>query len=343
MNKTADRVDQPPKILIGITHSRKAMPHLLQRRELLKGLLATGLVGPATAALAGPQPRADEKPYGIHIFSKHLHFLNFTELAATASELGFDGVDLTVRPDGHVEPARVREDLPQAVTALRQRNLRAEIITTAVARADDAVNRTVLETASQQKIRYYRTGWLPYPANQAIPAALKQYRQQLGELARLNQQLSLAGSYQNHAGTNFGSAIWDLATVLQEINSPGMGCQYDIRHATVEGGTSWSTGLRMIHPYIRFIAVKDVIWEKVAGKWKAVSVPLGQGMVDFPAYFALLKQLNVRVPISLHLEYPLGGADQGRRDITIPREKVYQAMQTDLQTLRGMLKQSGLV
>ncbi|GAB3255096.1 sugar phosphate isomerase/epimerase [Larkinella harenae] len=319
------------------------MHSLLQRRELLKGLLATGLAGPAIMAIAQPQPPADTAPFSIHVFSKHLHFLNYTELAATASELGFDGVDLTVRPDGHVEPARVREDLPRAVEALKNRQLSALLMTTAVSKADEPVSRTVLETASKQGIRYYRTGWLPYPANRPIPALLKQYRQQLGELAKLNQQLNLSGAYQNHAGTNFGSAIWDLAGVLQDINNPGLGCQYDIRHATVEGGTSWSTGLRMIHPFIRFIAIKDVVWEKVDGKWKAVSVPLGQGMVDFPAYFALLKQLNVRVPISLHLEYPLGGADQGKRALTIPREKVYQAMQTDLQTLRGMLKKAGLV
>lgn len=319
------------------------MPAPLQRRELLKGLLATGLAGAISKSVAGAEPLADEKPYSIHIFSKHLHFLNYTELATTASDLGFDGVDLTVRPDGHVEPARVREDLPRAVAALKQRNLRASLMTTAVVRADDAASRAVLETASQQGIRYYRTGWLPYPANQSMPQALKQCGQQLGELARLNQRLNLAGAYQNHAGTNFGSAVWDLATVLQEINNPGLGSQYDIRHATVEGGTSWPTGLRMIHPHIRFIAVKDVIWEKVDGKWKAVSVPLGQGMVDFPAYFALLKQLNVRVPISLHLEYPLSGADQGKRNLTIPRENVYQAMETDLQTLRAMLKKAELV
>ncbi|MFC5411875.1 sugar phosphate isomerase/epimerase family protein [Larkinella bovis] len=319
------------------------MPTLLQRRELLKGLLATGLVGASAETKAVSEPAADAAPFSVHIFSKHLHFLDYTELAAVASDLGFEGVDLTVRPDGHVEPARVRDDLPNVVAALKKKNLSASMITTAVTKADDAVGRAVLETASKQGVRYYRTGWLAYPNHQPIPTILKQYRQQLGDLARLNQQLNLAGAYQNHAGTNFGSATWDLATVLQDINNPGLGCQYDIRHATVEGGTSWSTGLRMIHPHIKFIAIKDVIWEKNGGKWKAVSVPLGQGMVDFPAYFALLKQLNVRVPISLHLEYPLGGADQGRRDLTIPRDKVYQAMQTDLQTLRGMLKKAGLV
>ncbi|KAA9357344.1 sugar phosphate isomerase/epimerase family protein [Larkinella humicola] len=317
------------------------MPLLLQRRAMLKGLLATSLAGSAAETRAVSQAPADAAPYSIHIFSKLLHFLDYTELATVASDLGFDGVDLTVRPDGHVEPARVQTDLPKAVDILKKRNLNVSTITTAITKVDETA-RTVLETASKQGIRYYRTGWLAYPTDQPIQAVLTNYQKQLGELAKLNQQLNLAGAYQNHAGTNFGSATWDLATVLNEINSPHMGSQYDIRHATVEGGTSWSTGARMIAPHIRFIAIKDVIWEKKEGKWKAESVRLGQGMVDFPAYFALLKKLNVRVPISLHLEYPLGGADQGKRAITIPREKIYQAMQTDLQTLRGMLKSAGL-
>ncbi|GAB3936812.1 sugar phosphate isomerase/epimerase family protein [Larkinella terrae] len=317
------------------------MPFLLQRRELLKGLLATSLMGSTAETQAAPERVAGAKPFSIHIFSKLLHFLKPAELAAVAADLGFDGVDLTVRPDGHVEPAMVRTDLPKAVEVLKKRNLSVSTITTAITKADDLA-RNVLETASQQGIRYYRTGWLAYPNDQSIAVALKQYKTQLGELAKLNQEFKVVGAYQNHAGTNFGSAVWDLYRVLHEIDNPALGSQYDIRHATVEGGTSWSTGLRMIASHIRFIAIKDVIWEKVDGKWKAQSVPLGQGMVDFPAYFALLKQLNVQVPISLHLEYPLGGADQGKRDITIPREKIYQAMQTDLETLRGMLKKSGL-
>jgi L-ribulose-5-phosphate 3-epimerase len=34
----------------------------------------------------------------INIFSKHLQFLNYYDLAEAAAEMGFDGIDLTVRP-----------------------------------------------------------------------------------------------------------------------------------------------------------------------------------------------------------------------------------------------------
>jgi sugar phosphate isomerase/epimerase len=50
----------------------------------------------------------------IAIFSKHLEFLEGEELAKGAKEIGFDGIDLAVRKGGHVEPERVRQDLPGA-------------------------------------------------------------------------------------------------------------------------------------------------------------------------------------------------------------------------------------
>lgn len=306
---------------------------IVSRRGVLKGLLASGLA----AALPDRAVADPGRPFSVHIFSKHLQFLNLTELAAVAADLGFDGVDLTVRPGGHIEPELVRQMLPRAAEALTRRNLPPLLMTTALTAADQPATRPVLEAAARVGIRAYRTGWLPYPAQQSIPAALWQYQQQFSELAQLNQAYGLAGAYQNHAGTNFGAAVWDLAQVLAAVKSPLMGCQYDIRHATVEGGSSWPNGLRLILPHIRFLAVKDFIWEKRQGTWRAVSVPLGEGMVDFKAFFAQLKQAGFHAPISLHLEYALGGAEHGSRTLTIPKEQVYAAMRRDLETLRKLV------
>jgi len=311
----------------------------LPRREALKGLLATALTtGISLPSAAAVRPVADPKPFSIHIFSKHLQFLTYEELASAAADLGFDGVDLTVRPGGHVEPELVRQMLPRAVEAMQKKSLLALMMTTAVTDASHSLTKPILETAGQQGIKLYRTGWLPYPAEQPVPAVQWQYQQQLTELARLNERYGLAGAYQNHAGGNFGAGVWDLYQVLQAVRSPFMGCQYDIRHATVEGGMSWPSALRAMLPHIRFLGIKDFVWEKRNGRWQVVNVPLGQGMVDFPALFKTLNQAGLRVPISLHLEYPLGGADQGSRTLTIPRQQVYKAMETDLATLRRYLE-----
>ena len=108
----------------------------------------------------------------------------------------------------------------------------------------------------------------------------------LEKLAKLNEKYSISGEYQNHSGDYgsgiyFGAPIWDLAAALKRINSPFLGSQYDIYHATVEGANTWPVGLKLISPYIRSIDIKDFYWSKKDGKWISETVPLGEGMVDF--------------------------------------------------------------
>src|SRR5690606_9411745 len=71
-------------------------------------------------------------PLKLHVFSKHLQFLNYKDMAEAAAEIGFDGVDLTVRPKGHVLPERAQDDLPLAVEAIKKAGLSALLMTTAV-------------------------------------------------------------------------------------------------------------------------------------------------------------------------------------------------------------------
>jgi sugar phosphate isomerase/epimerase len=115
-----------------------------------------------------------------------------------------------------------------------------------------------------------------------------------------------------------------------------MGIQYDIRHAVVEGGMSWQNGLRLLHPHIKTIPIKDFKWQQANGQWKVEDTPLGEGMVDFKTYFKLLKQYKVDVPVSLHLEYPIGGAEHGATSISVDKEVVFAAMKKDLLKLREL-------
>ncbi|WP_427622686.1 hypothetical protein, partial [Pseudomonas hunanensis] len=61
-----------------------------------------------------------------------------------------------------------------------------------------------------------------------------------------------------------------------------------------------------------------------------INTPLGEGMVDFKSYFSLLKKYKINVPISLHLEYDLGGAEHGASHITIDKKVVFANMKRDL-------------
>jgi L-ribulose-5-phosphate 3-epimerase len=313
----------------------------VSRRDfLLQTALAAGTLPflsttPAAAASTAASTASMAMP-PVLLFSKHLHFLeDYAEMAKKAAEIGFDGIDLTVRPGGHVLPERVQTDLPRAVEAIKKAGLQPLMMTTAVEDAK-GTDETVLRTAAQQGIRYYRMNWYRYPEQQPLPEAISKFQKQVASLSQLNRQLGLVGCYQNHAGKLVGASAWEVWQLLQQASPDHMGVQYDIRHATVEGGLSWENGLRLLHPHIKVLAIKDFVWGQQNGKWSVRNVPLGEGMVDFATYFRLLKQYQVQVPISMHFEYPLGGADSGSKTLTIDKNVVYEAMKRDLAKLKEL-------
>ncbi len=297
------------------------------------GLVVSGIPKVAAQPLVAPNR-------SVCIFSKHLQWLPVPEAAKAAAELGFDGLDLTVRRGGHVEPERVEAELPRAVEAIRKSGLQVPMIVTDVIDPTDPLSETVLKTAGRLGIKYYRTAYLKYRPNSDVMTDLARYTKQMQRLAALNEKYNIQGAYQNHAGTNVGSAVWDLRIILEAVDSRWLGVQYDIKHAVAEGGQSWVNGLDVLKPYINCFDIKDFIWEKVDGKWRNQNVPLGEGMVDFKQYFSLLNKYNLSGPMSVHYEYPLGGADHGKKELMMDRDKVLVAMKKDLDTLRVMLAEA---
>lgn len=320
---------------------RKQKSNHLPRRDFLHRASIAGLAMPfLSLENLTPAPTKTDR-LEVHLFSKHLQFLDYEDMAAAAKEMGFDGLDLTVRPGGHVEPEQVSTDLPKAVQAMEKYGLPAKLMTTAIDNAEDPVNRKVLETAAGLGFQLYRTNWLRYDDKILLPEQLQTFQQQMNTLAEFNQQLGLEGAYQNHSGLLVGASLWEVWKLIEKADPAGLGSQYDIRHATVKGGNSWENGLRLIHPRIKTIVLKDFIWEKGKEGWNIRNVPLGEGMVDFTKFFQLLREYKIKVPVSLHLEYELGGAQHGRPEIEMAPEEVFAAMRRDLVKAQALWNQTG--
>lgn len=308
------------------------------------GLNAFGKTGitPLTSHNDAISGNSSAEKIKVSIFSKHLHWLNYTDMANLAAQMGFDGVDLTVRPDGHVLPENVAVDLPRAVAAVEKAGLKVYSIVTNIKQADEKYAGDILKTASALGIKYYRTAWFNYNKAITIPENLKVITRQLAGLAVLNKQYHIHGAYQNHSGELFGASVWDLWLALKDLDPAWIGCQYDIRHATTEGADTWATSIQPLVPYIKTTNIKDFYWEKKDGRWQVKSVPLGEGMVDFKKYFAAVKQYGLSGPLSLHCEYVLGGAQDGAKQLTISKQEFTAAVQKDLTLLRAWLKENEL-
>lgn len=289
---------------------------------------------------------AERRPLKVAIFSKHLQFLQGAELAQAAADLGFDGIDLTVQAGGHVEPSRVKEDLPGLVQLIREHHLEVPMVTTDIVDIDSSYARDVLQTIADLGIRYYRWGGFKYGADQSIEEQIAGFHKRAAALASLNAEYRVCAIYHTHSGVDLvGAPIWDMVEILRPLDPMAVGINYDVGHATVEGGLGgWIDSFRVAQPWIRGIAVKDFLWQKEKTDYQPAWVPLGEGMVRFPEFFARLKQTPFDGPLQLHFEYPLFGADAGKRQLTgsDAQTQVFAAMRRDLRRLRGYLAGAGL-
>jgi len=274
----------------------------------------------------------------VSIFSKHLQFLDYKETGEMAAELGFDGVDLTVRPKGHIFPENVKKDLPKAIKEIIESGSTCKMITTSIESVNNPHDLDIIKTGGESGVSYYRTHWYKYKEGLSLPQSINHFQNEIFKLGEFNKRHNIIGCYQNHAGTKIGASYWEIYKLLEKADPNYFGVQYDIRHATVDSGYSWTNGLELLHKQIKVIVLKDFKWGKVNNQWKAVNVPIGEGIVDFNKYFKLLKAYALNPPVSLHLEYPLGGAEKGKYEISVDRKLVYDAMKKDLTAIRRLWK-----
>lgn len=178
------------------------------------------------------------------------------------------------------------------------------MITTAIVSARDKQTEPLLRAAAKLGVKFYRLGMFSYDPKLGVIESLQKLQATVQELAQLNQSLGLHGAIQNHSGTRVGGPVWDLYELLRDVDPRWMGVQYDIRHATTEGGLSWSLGLKLLKPWIRCTDVKDFKWQQSPGRAVVEGTPLGEGIVPLDAYFKLFHELAIPGPISVHLEYP---------------------------------------
>lgn len=298
----------------------------------------------ALAASAGAQSSTKLK---IDAYSRHLQWLrNADEVAEATAEMGYDGVDVTVRPyPGHVDPSRVAQDLPSFVSAIRKRGLQVVEITANIADADSPHAEDILRVASELGIKYYWWGTFRYESGKPVMQQLDALKPRVAKLAALNARYGMTAMYHTYSGNAVGAPIWDMLSVLRDFSPQLVGFHCDIGHMTNAGGNgTWVTNLRAAGPYVRGVSVKDsFIAKNPDGTWRVRYVPLGEGNVQLPQFAAILKEINFSGPIEIQAEYPNGGAENAQDKITLPREQVLGAMKKDLQVLRSAFGAAGLI
>jgi sugar phosphate isomerase/epimerase len=278
------------------------------------------------------------------MFIKHLQELPLPEAARTIRGLGFDGVDLTVRPGGTVSPESVRKALPEAVRVLHDWGLTVPLATTALVSASDPHTREIMETAASSDIHEIKLGYVPVSEFGTYQATLERINRELDGLEKLARETKVRVILHLHSGaylTSLSAAVWWL---IKDRDPAAVGAYVDPGHMFVEGGRDgWRLGLDLLHSRIALVAIKDLIFEQVPderlakSRWKTRIVPLDRGAVPWPEVFQILKKANFDGWVSVHSEYQGG---HSWRDLKVA--EVIDQTRQDLAYLRKVLAPDGV-
>ena len=309
----------------------------MNRRQAIAALGAAALTvreaRPQAAAEkdGGPKAgvaRAPRTTPTICAFSQNLIKVPYPELGLVAQQIGYDGVDLTVMDGGHVNPHITNVDLVRAIESVRGAGLEVPLITTTLTTVADQTTYPILAIAGHTQVHLYRMGFWPYATGQSatpdIPRRLAQVRNDIASLMAVGRSYQMAAALPNRAGAYVGEALWDAQTIIGDMDPQWLGYYFDPSQATAEGGVSgWEIALRLALPRLKAVALQDFTWAK-AGKMQMC--PLGEGVVDWQAFFRILAEAQFTGPVSVHQEYivqdELGAAE---KDLEFVRKQVKQA------------------
>jgi sugar phosphate isomerase/epimerase len=296
-----------------------------------RGFLAASALATAGLVLRGSGSIAAEPEssprFPIIGFTKPFQALSAEQTAELVARVGWDGIECPVRARGQIEPERVADDLPRFVEVLRRQKLDIHLVATDIVSMQTPHAEPVLRTVARTGIKRIRLGFLSYGTDVWPPDRLKEIAPALRDVAVACKELGLHAGFQNHSGNGYiGAAVWDVFSMIRDLDPRHIGFCFDIGHATLEGGLSWPVTARLVEPFLTAVLVKDFLWKKEAAGWKDAWCPLGEGMVN-RSFFDWLKKTSYRGPICQHHEYELGN----------PTHMV-EHMQSDLKVLKEWLR-----
>jgi sugar phosphate isomerase/epimerase len=228
--------------------------------------------------------------------------------------IGLDGLDLTVRPGGHIDPADVAKKLPAAAASAKRYGLRISMLTTAIT-DDNPTAERILATAGALGIDRIKLGYSRVQKFGALLSEIDQTRRRLERVARTARKHRVLPCVHVHSGDTIPASGAMAYLVLKDFPPVEVGAYVDPMHMTIEGGgDGWRQGLDLLAPWIALSSLKNFRWEQQSRdehgqmRWRVVKCPLDDGMAPIPAYLDALRRLGYRGLYSLHSEYRDGNS-----------------------------------
>ena len=248
----------------------------MDRRQFLHRSLGATVLGPLLADMANGQapgpaiaPASASRKLVLDAHSKSLHWLRSAdEVAQAAIEMVCGGVCVTVQPyPGHVDPARVSQELPAFAAGVRRHGLRVtQIKGPAITDVSEPHAEAIVGAAAQAGCTHYSFGGYTYDLAKPLAPQLDSIKFRVDKFVRLNQKHRITLVYDTVPGAaSVGGVVLDLLSVMKEFDPKYVGFHWDTGHMALHGDGMWETLIRHAGPYVAAIGWRDRGWVQDLG------------------------------------------------------------------------------
>jgi L-ribulose-5-phosphate 3-epimerase len=294
----------------------------ITRRQWIAGLAAgAGIASAQERGGRGPGVRLSP-PICAH--SEQFPKIGYDELGGILHTIGFEGCVISVTPGGHVTPEHADLDLMRFIEATTGAGVDVPALATTFTNPMHPTVRLIFAVGGQMGIPIFRPGEWRYGNAADVEARTAEVQRDVMGFASFASQTQMTVALHNGAGDAFGASIWDIQMMARGVNQRYLGYDFDIGYATAHGGREGAdVALRMALPRLKMATARDCIWSKTAdGAWKVTECPLGEGMVDWPRFFATLARAHFTGPILLAVNYGTPGElEPVRKDLVFLKKQ----------------------
>lgn len=269
----------------------------------------------------------ETKTPAITVFTKPWQNLEIGALADLIAELGFDGIELPVRPGFQVEPDTIETTLPEAVRSFKERGLAIHSVAgdldeqtaTALVGSGVPILRTMLKIESGKSYR----------------ENVESFRDTCQEIGAVLEGTGTTIGLQNHCDEFVTSAI-GVIHAIDPLPEEQVTAVLDLGHTGLDGemediaiDIAWPRlSLINLKNAIRFPEGKDKFGATI---WKRTWVPGREGYTSWSTVIEELAKRNYQKPICLTCEYK----DEGGRGLS--GNDVIPPLKEDLAFLKELI------
>jgi len=233
------------------------------------------------------------------VFTKPWRDMSVPELGEFVSDLGFDAIELPVRPGFQVEPQDVVKGLSQAARQLAECGIK---IASVAGPTDEATIATCAE-AGVPIIRVMARIGVGENYLDAEARCQKEY----DALLPLLEKYGVTIGVQNHCD-RFVSNAMGLRHLIEKYDPKHIAAVWDAAHNALNGEDP-EFALDIVWSHLCMVNLKNAIWQRTNGpeaeyaQWKHYWTSGRQGLTSWPRVAAELKRRNYEGVICLTAEY----------------------------------------